>query len=702
MRLGTKLILAFFLLSVLPLAGITLYFYQSSISVIRKAVEAESASITEQMNGRMAELRREIDARIQRLATFNFNELMALKDSKVDSNSNPSMAKLMSEIGDLLPYLDSIQFNRRNPPRGSSSPRPMPPSRAASVPLDRPEPQQLLIQLSDDSQPAVGSSKSGASSTPPGDTMIIRPSMRGPANARPLTEAEKQQKLVDEFKQIKEFQVALEKMEPPKLEPGFAGGRNNSAGAEARSGAGENRSRADSGKRAPGPTVDLPRKSLTDNLGTEVHTDGNSIGTVNARFSPQRLFRNVLGEGRRRPGEIAFFIDSDKTLYTLSVEDENKLKALGIPEWVQAPDSKGASSELKDWVVVTKKDDSSNVTFGIARPIDETLREIRTTAARNLGYGLGMIIVAMIGIIPLSNRMTRHLAALTQGAEQLARGDLNTRVSVRTKDEIGRLAESFNRMAHDLNENQKRLIEQERMREELEMSRRIQTELLPKQAYSSGRVEVKGISIPAMEVGGDFFNYFPLPKGEVAILVGDVSGKGVAAALLMANLQATLQARLPLEPDLSVLASQLDYEIHGNTPPEVYLTLFMSILDPVQGILRYVNAGHNTQFALHSQGTIEKLESTGRPLGLMPGGSFEQKSIDLKGGDGLFLYTDGLVEAENAQGEPFGGERLESVLFEERTHGINEILIRVEEENSRHRGSVEAADDATMLALKLR
>ncbi len=105
------------------------------------------------------------------------------------------------------------------------------------------------------------------------------------------------------------------------------------------------------------------------------------------------------------------------------------------------------------------------------------------------------------------------------------------------------------------------VVEQERLRRELELSRLIQTEMLPRAPLRLGAAEIKGLSIPAREVGGDFFNYFALPDGRMAMLVGDVSGKGVSAALLMANVQATLRARLPLETDLARLADGLDREV---------------------------------------------------------------------------------------------------------------------------------------------
>jgi sigma-B regulation protein RsbU (phosphoserine phosphatase) len=297
--------------------------------------------------------------------------------------------------------------------------------------------------------------------------------------------------------------------------------------------------------------------------------------------------------------------------------------------------------------------------------------------------------------------MTRNLSTLTHGAEQLARGDLQTRVVVKTRDEIGQLALAFNRMAGELSENQKHLVEQERLRKELEMCRKIQEELLPRKTLRSGVVEVKGVSIPAQEVGGDFFNYFPMARGDVALLVGDVSGKGLPAALLMANLQATIQARLPLERDLAKLANELDWEIQSGTPAEVYLTLFIAILETKSRTLRYVNAGHNPQFALRADGSAERFESTGRPLGILSGAGYVERSVPLNDGDSLFFYTDGLVESENPAGEEFGMERLEKLLLEERARGLEGVLAKVEQAARDFRDNVDAADDATMVLVKI-
>jgi sigma-B regulation protein RsbU (phosphoserine phosphatase) len=225
--------------------------------------------------------------------------------------------------------------------------------------------------------------------------------------------------------------------------------------------------------------------------------------------------------------------------------------------------------------------------------------------------------------------------------------------------------------------------------------------MLPRAGLRLGPVEIKGISIPAREVGGDFFNYFVLPDGRLALLVGDVSGKGVSAALLMANVQATLRARLPLEPDLAALAARLDCEIDQSTPRGVFLTLFIGILEPDGRTMRYVNAGHNPQFVVRANGGCVALTSTGLPIALFPDHGYQESTVNIAPGDLLFFYTDGLVEAENEAGDMFGAERLQAILAADRSSGIEHVLRHVEETVQKFRGGHEALDDATMMALKL-
>src|SRR5262249_29004690 len=240
-----------------------------------------------------------------------------------------------------------------------------------------------------------------------------------------------------------------------------------------------------------------------------------------------------------------------------------------------------------------------------------------------------------------------------------------------------------------------------RLHRELELSRQIQTEMLPRAPLRLGPAEIKGVSIPAREVGGDFFNYFALSDGRMALLVGDVSGKGVSAALLMANVQATLRARLRLETDLARLADGLDREVDANTPRSVYVTLFLAILDVQGRRLQYVNAGHNPQFLLRADGAIQPLASTGMPIALYSGQGYQEAQVAFGPGDLLFFYTDGLVETENEQNEMFGADRLQSIIAAEHQQGVDTVLERVEEAARAFRGRAEPFDDATMMALRV-
>jgi sigma-B regulation protein RsbU (phosphoserine phosphatase) len=358
---------------------------------------------------------------------------------------------------------------------------------------------------------------------------------------------------------------------------------------------------------------------------------------------------------------------------------------------------------LPGWIVVTTAEPSgSGLRFGIARPTGDSLRALRQTAGRNAAFGLLFIGLALALVVPLSTRLTKNLSTLTEGVKRIAHGDYRARVEVSGSDDVRALAAAFNQMAEDVERHQRSAVEQERIRRELELGRQIQHDMQPHGALRLGLTEITGVSVSASEVGGDFFNYFELPSGQLAMLVGDVSGKGVGAALLMANIQASLRTRLALGQDLKAVAEEIDREVEANTPGPVYSTLFISILDPVTRKLRYVNAGHNPQFVLRRQGGLERMSSTGMPIGLLAGRGHNQLEVQLAEGDRLFFYTDGCVEAENDRREMFGAERLETAL-----HALppsatpQDVLVHIERAIEQFRGSRELFDDVTVMAVRV-
>jgi sigma-B regulation protein RsbU (phosphoserine phosphatase) len=435
-------------------------------------------------------------------------------------------------------------------------------------------------------------------------------------------------------------------------------------------------------------------------MDVRVVQDGQVVGQVNADINLPNLLATVFTTTRREQGEVPFAVDANGRLYTPSDADRAVISSLNT-QAARAAAPPGTTL-LSDWVVVTTADPTgTGLKFGIARPLGDALDDLRRSSARNAALGLGLIGLALIGIVPLSSRLTKNLSRLSDGVEQLASGNYHVRVAVSSKDEIGRLAAAFNSMAADVERHQRAAVEQERLRHELELGRQIQHDMLPQGPLRLGLTEVRGVSVPATEVGGDFFNYFQTPSGRLALIVGDVSGKGVGAALLMANIQASLRTRFALGQDLTSLARELDVDIGASTPGSVYATLFVGLLDPAERTLDYVNAGHNPQFVLRTGGRLERMAATGLPIGLLPGHPYTERRVRLSAGDVLFFYTDGCVEAENAAGDMFGNPRLERVLTEGSLTSADDILTRVEGEVKRFRAGREPFDDATMMVVKV-
>jgi serine phosphatase RsbU (regulator of sigma subunit) len=457
--------------------------------------------------------------------------------------------------------------------------------------------------------------------------------------------------------------------------------------------------RTASGGRAQQAALTHRKTALSGSrLDVTVERDGEVLRHANAEVNLPNLLATVFTTTRRDRGEVPFAVAKDGRIFTPTESDRTQVEAIGGSS--AKPDTAPGTSVMPDWVVVTTADPTgSGLKFGIARPVGESLSDLRRTSVRNAGLGLGFIGLALIGIVPLSSRLTRHLSSLSDAAHRIAQGDYAARVTVASNDEVGRLARAFNSMAADIQQHHRDALQQERIRRELELGRQIQADMLPQAPLHLGVMEIKGVSVPAREVGGDFFNYFALTDGRIALLVGDVSGKGVGAALLMANIQASLRTRLALGQDLAAIAREIDVDIEGNTPPPVYATLFVGILNPATRELRYVNAGHNPQYIVRHDGRLEHMTSSGLPVGLISGHGYQEARVQLAPGDQLFFYTDGCVETENDQEEMFGAERLERLLVS--SAGTDDLIARVESVLRAFQGSREAFDDATMMVVKV-
>jgi predicted ester cyclase len=241
--------------------------------------------------------------------------------------------------------------------------------------------------------------------------------------------------------------------------------------------------------------------------------------------------------------------------------------------------------------------------------------------------------------------------------------------------------------------------ERERVEQELRVARRIQQASLPKEVPTLEGWEISPHYQPAREVGGDFYDFHLLSEGRLGLVVGDATGKGVPAALVMSTTLGMLRlaAQSPSSSPGEMLG-RVNEALFPYIPANMFVTCFYAILDPKSGTLSYANAGHDLPY-LHRNGAAEELRARGMPLGLMPGMSYEEKEIELDVGEGVFFYSDGLVEAHAPKGEMFGFPRLKAFIAQHDEEGsIGNFLM--EELYSFVEEGWEQEDDITLLTLE--
>jgi serine phosphatase RsbU (regulator of sigma subunit)/ketosteroid isomerase-like protein len=241
--------------------------------------------------------------------------------------------------------------------------------------------------------------------------------------------------------------------------------------------------------------------------------------------------------------------------------------------------------------------------------------------------------------------------------------------------------------------------QREHIEQELQVARSIQQASLPKEVPQLEGWRITPIYQPAREVGGDFYDFLELDDGRLGIVVGDATGHGVPAALVMASARSMLRAVAQASNSPGDALRRVNDPLATEIPPNMFVTCFYCILDPKSGSLSYANAGHDLPYVWHG-GACEELRARGMPLGLMPGMHYEQKEIVLQKGESALLYTDGLVEAHNPQREMFGFPRLQTLVSEhaEEERSLEEALL--EELYSFVGEGWEQEDDITLLTLR--
>ena len=258
-------------------------------------------------------------------------------------------------------------------------------------------------------------------------------------------------------------------------------------------------------------------------------------------------------------------------------------------------------------------------------------------------------------------------------------------------------------VAQLVRQQQQQAQERERIEQELRVARLIQQTLLPKHVPDLPGYQLAAYYQPAREVGGDFYDFLELDDGHLGLVVGDVTDKGVPAALVMATTRTMLRASAQRLDSPGAVLERVNEVIVPDIPPNMFITCLYAILDLETGRLQYANAGHDLPYrrrSSSSSGGAEELRATGMPLGLLPGMNYEEKEIVLERGDSVLFYSDGLVEAHDPEREMFGFPRLQGLVGTHRSGGqalVNFLL----SELSRFTGDEwEQEDDITLVTLE--
>lgn len=243
-------------------------------------------------------------------------------------------------------------------------------------------------------------------------------------------------------------------------------------------------------------------------------------------------------------------------------------------------------------------------------------------------------------------------------------------------------------------------LERERMERELELATEIQQRFQPSAPPLMDKYEFQGISFSCYEIGGDYYDFIPHQDGRMLIALGDVSGKGTAAALLMSSLHASIHAQVAAKTNLRDTVVAINQYLAENTPTNRFITLFIAELNPTTGVIKYINAGHNPPLIGRKDGAVVQLDSGGFPLGIIPTAEFDLGETSLSDGESLVIYSDGVTEAVNPEGEEFEMDRLKDVISKNLNASAAGMRDKVESALSDFTRSAPANDDITLVIIK--
>jgi sigma-B regulation protein RsbU (phosphoserine phosphatase) len=344
-------------------------------------------------------------------------------------------------------------------------------------------------------------------------------------------------------------------------------------------------------------------------------------------------------------------------------------------------------------------------------------------------------LLALFAAVWMTRAVTGTVHRLYRATDFIKRGDFSHRVRVRSRDQLGELAEAFNDMSSNIESLLHERVERERLEREVEIAAEVQTQLFPRSVPLLSSVEISAECRAARGVAGDYYDYIEVTPGIVALALGDVAGKGISASLVMSNLQASLRAQTTITEErlnlarramsvsassnsgsllahvvadaaidgaLSRITANINRQLCRSTESNRFATLFLALYEDDTRTLRYTNAGHNAALLVRADGRIEELSAGGLMVGAFDWATYEEVATRLEPGDLLVIYSDGITEAERVTGEEYGAVRLMQLAINQRHLSADQLRQAIFTEIDTWTGAQERNDDQTLVIVKVR
>ncbi len=346
-------------------------------------------------------------------------------------------------------------------------------------------------------------------------------------------------------------------------------------------------------------------------------------------------------------------------------------------------------------------------------------------------------LLALFAAVWMTRAVTGTVHRLYRATEFIKRGDFSHRVRVRSRDQLGELAESFNDMSSNIESLLHERVERERLEREVEIAAEVQAQLFPRNVPQLSTISITAECRAARGVAGDYYDYIEVTPGLVALALGDVAGKGVSASLVMSNLQAALRAQTTIVAErlniarramtvsassstgsmtgsllahvvaeagvdgaLTRMTANINRQLCQSTEANRFATLFLALYEDETRLLRYTNAGHNAPLLVRADGRLEELSAGGIMVGAFDWSTYEEAATELQAGDMLVIYSDGITEAESLDGEEYGAHRLKQFAVQHRHLSADELRQAIFNEIDAWSGAQERNDDQTLVIVK--